>query len=110
MADLKLGALKSSMIEGVKGVVKDGWPQVKVFATTGLKLLAQPMIEIQALAVAGKITKAEARSLMRQHKNSTTAVLAGIQGMSLLLAEQAVNAALKAVRDAVNSAAGFVIF
>ena len=50
-ADLKPGALKSSMIEGVKGVVKDGWPQVKGFATVELKLLAQSMTEIQSLAV-----------------------------------------------------------
>lgn len=47
---------------------------------------------------------------MRQHKNTTTAVLAGIEGMSLLLAEQAVNAAINAVKGAVNTAAGFTIF
>lgn len=109
MADLKLGVLKSGMIEGVKGVLKDGWPQVKGFATMELKLLAQSVIEIQSLAVRGKISKAESRSLMRQHKNTTIAVLAGIEGMSLLLAEQAVNAAINAVKGAVNTAAGFAI-
>ena len=74
-----------------------------------LKLLAQSIIEIQSLAVQGKISKAESRSLMRQHKNTTTAVLAGIEGMSLLLAEQAVNAAINAVKGAVNTATGFTI-
>jgi hypothetical protein len=107
--DLKLGETKASMIVGVKNVIKDGWPQVKNFAEVEMKLLAQSIIEINSLAVSKKISKAEARSLMRQHKNATTAVLAGIEGMSILLAEQAVNAALSAIRDAVNTAAGFKI-
>lgn len=109
MPNLTLGNLKAPMIESFKGVIGEGWPKVKDFAATELKLLAQSLVEIQKLAVAGKIKKAEAKSLMRQHRNTTIAVMAGIEGMTLLVAEQAVNAALGAVRDVVNTAAGFRI-
>jgi hypothetical protein len=109
VSKLKIGDVKKDMIEGFKGVVKDGWPQVKDFASVELKLLGQSLIEIEALAATGKIKKSEAKSLVRQHKNATIAVMAGIEGMSLLLAEQAVNAALKVAKDALNTAAGFVL-
>lgn len=107
MPDLKLADLKSGMIEGFSSVVKDGWPKIKDFASAELKLLAQSLIEIKALQATGQISKSEARSLVRQHKNATAAVMAGIEGMSTLMAEQAVNAALKMIKDAVNTAAGF---
>lgn len=109
MPNLSLEDIKDSMITGFKGVASQAWPTVKDFATSELKLLAQSLIEIQALAAAGGISKAEAKSLIRQHKNATIAVMSGIEGMTLLTAEQAVNGAIRAIRQAVNSAAGFAI-
>lgn len=109
MADLNLEQLKAGMITGFKSVALQAWPTVKDFATFELKLLAQSLIEIQSLAVSGRISKAEARSLIRQHKNATIAVISGIEGMTLLTAEQAVNAAIRAIKQALNTAAGFAI-
>ncbi len=109
MATLKLQELKPGMIAAFKDTATQAWPVIKDFATIELKLLAQSLIEIQSLAASGRISRGEAKSLMRQHKNATIAVLSGIEGMTLLAAERAVNAAIAAIRQALNSAAGFAI-
>ena len=42
-------------------------------------------------------------------KNATRAVLAAVEGMSLILVEQAINAALKAIQGVVNAAVHFTL-
>ena len=102
-------SLQTAMVKAVSDVLSKGGTHISSFAKAEFKLLAQSLIEIQSLLAQGELTKAEAKSLMRQHKNATTAVLAGIRGMSLLIAEQAVNGALKAVKQTVNHAAEFAL-
>jgi len=42
-------------------------------------------------------------------KNTTRAVMLAVEGMGLVLIEEAINAALKAVKDVVNAALGFAL-
>lgn len=107
MPAINVPQITNAMISAVKGVVGEGWPEVQAFAKAELKILAQSLAQIAVLRASDQITKSEAKSLLRQHKNTTVAVVAGIKGMSLLLAEQAVNKALKAVRDIINTSVGF---
>jgi hypothetical protein len=42
-------------------------------------------------------------------QNASRAVIASLEGMTLIAAEQAVNAALAAIKGVVNSALGFAL-
>jgi hypothetical protein len=57
----------------------------------------------------GKITESRAKSLVQMQKDSMIAVLAAIKGIELLTVEEAINAAISVVREAVNKAIGFAL-
>lgn len=67
------------------------------------------LVDIAQLAVLKKVKKQQAQALMRIHKNTTTMVLLTIEGLGIIAVENAVNAALSAVGDAINAAAGLKI-
>lgn len=103
------GDLASSMLGAAKGTLDRDWPRVRAFAEPELTKLANTLVEIGKLLLEGKITELEARSLLEIHKNTLRTVLLAIQGMGLLAVENAINAALGAVRDAVNGAVGLAL-
>ena len=98
------GDLAGSMFAAAQGTLKNDWPRVRAFAEPELARLAQSLVDIGQLLAEGKISEMEARSLLEIHKNTTRTVLLTIKGLGLLAAENAINAALGAVRDVVNGA------
>ena len=99
--------LGTSMLGAVRSVVGDRWPEIQQLAEDELEDLARVLVRIELRQSTGAISEAEARALMRIHRNTVETVLAGIQGMTLVMAEMAVNAAMDVVRVAVNSSVGF---
>jgi len=99
--------LGASMLGAVRSVVGERWPEIEQLAEDELGDLARVMLRIEFRQSTGTISEAEARALMRIHRNTVETVLAGIQGMTLVMAEVAVNAAMDVVRGAVNSSVGF---
>jgi hypothetical protein len=92
-------ALTAQMGAAALAVLKDKGPAVKTFAQGELNKLAQTIATIED----------EARLLLQMQKNAASTVLTATEGMSLLVAEQAINAALDVVRVAVNSALKFAL-
>src|SRR5881394_3942731 len=92
------------MLGAAKGVFADKWPEVSAFAESETKKFAQSMAEIEAWAATGKLTQDEAKSLARLHQRSMKMVLTSVEGISLAVAEKAVNAALDIVRGLINKA------
>ena len=103
------GDLAGSMFAAARGTLAKDWPRVRDFAEPELSRLAQSLVDIGQLLVEGKISELEARSLFEIHKNTTRTVLLTIEGLGLLAVENAVNAALGAVRDVVNGALSFAL-
>jgi hypothetical protein len=97
------------MLGAVRTTLGDDWKEIRAFARPELRRLARVLVDIGRLAVAGKISQAEARSLVRIHKNTTEMILLTGKGLGILAVENAVNAATGSVRDAVNKAVGFVL-
>jgi len=104
-----VGDLAASMLGAAKGTLDRDWPRVRGFAEPEITKLANTLVEIGKLFLEGKITELEARSLLEIHKNTLRTVLLAIQGLSLLAVENAINAALGAVRDAVNGSLGLAL-
>ena len=95
------------MVGAVKGVVGDRWPAIQTLAEDELEDLANVLARIEARKLAGTISDIEAKALLKIHKNTVENVLSSIEGMGLIMAEMAVNAAMGVIRDAVNAAVGF---
>jgi len=104
---LRASTLVKEMLTAAKGEVAERWPEVKVYAEAEAKKLAQTLVMIEKLKVSGRITKKQADILLDMQKQTSRVVLLTIEGLSLLAAEAAVNAAMKSIRDAVNDAIGW---
>jgi hypothetical protein len=109
MADFDVGKLAADMGAAALGVLKDKWPSVKTYAEGEFAKLAQTVVTIKKGVATGEINPQEAALLMDMQKNAGRAVMLTVEGMSLLAVEGAINAALAAVRTAVNAALGFAL-
>jgi hypothetical protein len=107
MAGLDIAALLKSMAGAAAGVLGSKWPGVKSFANTEFNKIAHTIQSIQAQVASGEIQQDQAALLLDMQKNASRAVIASVQGMDLVMAEQALNAALAAVKSVVNTFVGF---
>ena len=101
--------LASSMTEAATASLGSDWPKVRDFAKPELARLARSLLDIGRLAAEQKISLEEAHSLVEIHKNTTRMVMLTVQGLGILAVERAINAALGAVRDTINTALGVAL-
>jgi hypothetical protein len=97
----------TNMIGAAKGALGAKWPSIKDFAEAEFEKLARTLAQIEALKLSGQISAAEASVLFEMQKNTARAVMLSLDGMSLLLVEGAINAALAVIKDSINTALGF---
>ena len=101
--------LLGDMIEAAKGVFGDKWPDIKDYAETELKGIAEGVVLVEKLHITNSITDEQAKLLFEMKKNTAKVVLLQIEGLGLLVVERAINAALEVVGEAVNGALGFAL-
>lgn len=103
------GELAGSMLGAMKGVLSEKWPEMKEYGEAEAKKLAESIVMIQTLRASNKIDEEEAALHFAMQKNASRTVLLAIEGLGVLAAEQAINAALNVVKDTVNTSVGFVL-
>lgn len=96
--------------EAVKVAFGDKWEEAKDFAESESKKFGQNIAEIALWKETGKITEEQGRVLLRMHQRSMKMVLTALEGISLVLAEKAINAAIDAISGIVNSLIGWDVF
>lgn len=101
--------LGKDIVAAFKGVFTKKWPDIKEYGEAEAKKMAQALIMIEALVASGKINEEQAALHLEIQKNASRAVLLTIEGLGVLAAEAALNAALNAVKESVNTALGFVL-
>jgi hypothetical protein len=106
---LNVSSLAKTMTEAAKGKLQKQWPEVKEFAKAEARKTAETLAMIEKLALAGEVNLKQAKTLLSMQKNSALAVMLTVEGLGLLTVESAINAALGAVRDSVNTAVGFAL-
>ena len=109
MASIDANALFNKMVSAASTAFKDKWPGVKSYAETELKKIAVNIASIEAQRLAGKMTEEQARLQFRLQTNASKTVLLAAQGMTTLVVEAALNAALGVIKDTVNTALSFVL-
>jgi len=95
-----------SMFKAAFPILKKGAPKIGAFAQGEFRKIAQQIVTIEAELGRGRLTRAQAAILMEMQKSASRSVLLTAKGLSLLVVEQAINAALGVVRNAVNTAIG----
>ena len=106
---LNVSELLKAMLEAAKGELEDAWPEIKEYAETEFRNLAQTMVMIERLHVENKITNKQGKLLLDIQKNTTRMVILTIEGLGIIAVERAINSALKAVKGTVNTAIGWVL-
>ena len=109
MSTLDFSSIFNAMLKAAKDSLADKWPAVEELGTSSFKSLAQELIDIEMLRLNNKITDEQARLLLDMNKGTLKIVLLSIEGIGLVAAEEAINAALNAVKNVVNTALGFVL-
>lgn len=97
------------MLAAAKGSLTTGWNTAQPFATTQFTNIAQQIVDIESQLASGTITQAQASLLLDMQKNASRAALLGVEGIGLVTAQNAINAALGAVATGVNTALGFTL-
>lgn len=106
---LDASQLGKDIATSFKGVLAAKWPDIKEYGEAEAKKLAETLAMIEALKSSGKINEEQARLHLEIQKNSARTVLLTLEGLGILAAEAAINAALNVVKNTVNTATGFAL-
>ena len=103
---LDIKVLADAILKTVRPVLKKHWKDVKGYAETESRKMAETLESIARLLAAGKIDQEQATTLVEIQKNAMRTVLLTVEGIGLIAAQNAINAAIDAVRTTVNGAVG----
>jgi hypothetical protein len=106
---LNVSQLRRAMVNAAKDELGDKWPEIKVYAESEAKKIAETIKMIAKLTKDGDISISAARLHLNIQKNAARTVLLTVEGLGLLAVEAAVNAAVRAIRETVNTALGFAL-
>lgn len=95
------------MLQAARRSLGDDWGEARDYARTAFNNLARTLQMIERLMRRGKVTRQQARILLEIQKNTTRTVLLTVEGLGVVAAERAIDAALDAARDVVNRALGW---
>jgi len=107
VSDLNFSDIIKDMTTAAKEVLSDSWKEVKPFAELQLKSFAQNVKLIGELKLKGLITEEKAKLQLAIQRDSVRTVLIAFEGIGLVTAENAINAAISVVRTAINRAIGW---
>jgi hypothetical protein len=97
------------MLSAASSEIEEVWSEAKDFAETEFKNTAETLNMIVRLYTDGKIDEERARLHLQFQKKNVQNVLLTIEGLGIIAAERAINAALQVVKDAVNGALDFAL-
>lgn len=106
---LNASQLGKDMLGAFKSAFAEKWPAIREYGEAEAKKLAQTLVMIEALKAAGKINEEQAALHLEIQRNATRMVFLALEGLGILAAEAAINAALAVVKEAVNTAIGFAL-
>src|ERR1700747_1998571 len=109
MSEIDTTSLVQNMLAAIKQVLQLHWNDVRPFAETEMKKLAATAVLIETGHADGTITDAQAQILLNMQANASQAVLTAVETVGMIAAQDAINAAIQVLTDAVNKAIGFAI-
>jgi hypothetical protein len=105
-SNLNIDQLLQAMLKAAAPPLQKAWPNMKDYAATEFQKYLIQVQHIQEMKAQGTVSEDQAHFLLDMQKNSMRSVLLTSEGLGLLAVEAAINAALDAVRDTINTAIG----
>jgi Asp-tRNA(Asn)/Glu-tRNA(Gln) amidotransferase B subunit len=106
---LDIDVISQQMITAAKGVVDQKWPATREYFESESKMYAHRLVSIAKMYAEGIISEKRAKEHIALQNEAWETTLLAVNGLSQILIEQALNAAIKVIRDAVNSSLGFAL-
>lgn len=106
---LDADAIAKDMISAARGVVDQKWPATREYFESESKMYAQRLASVAKMYADGIISEKRAKEHIALQSEVWETTLLAVNGLSQILIEQALNAAIDVIRDAVNTATGFVL-
>jgi hypothetical protein len=105
--NLDVPSIANTMIQGVRQAIGKRWSAIRAIAEPELRLLAQKLEDVQQLYASGEIDANRALQLVEMQRNTAMGVLRTVQGLGVLTAREALDAAAHAAGSVVNRLVGF---
>lgn len=106
---LDVDAVAKAMIAAAQGVVNDRWPATREYFESESRMYAQRLASIAKMYADGMISESRAREHVEFQNEAWHTTLEAVAGLSQIMVEEALNAAIGVVRDVVNKAIGFAL-
>lgn len=106
---LDADAIAKDMISAARGVVDQKWPATREYFESESKMYAQRLASVAKMYADGIISEKRAKEHIVLQSEVWETTLLAVNGLSQILIEQALNAAIDVIRDAVNTATGSVL-
>jgi hypothetical protein len=106
MADLDWNDLVKKMLGAAKPILLQHYNEAEPYAESEFKKIGEAVTTIIKLKALGKITEKKAMLHMQMQALAAQNVLLTVEGIGIVTAQEAINAALGVIRDAVNAALG----
>jgi hypothetical protein len=104
MADIDFKKIGSDMLTAMKASVEDNFMAVKEIADDELEDFVKRTTTLAEKVANGTISELQARAILKIRQNALETVLLSIAGISLLAAQEAINAAIGVLRKVINDA------
>lgn len=103
---LDIAQVVNDMLQAALPYLSKGGQQATSYASHEFQQYIVNVEHVQNMAEEGKVTDQEAQFLIDQYKLSMNAVLLTIEGLGLIAAQNAINAAINVLNSALNKALG----
>jgi hypothetical protein len=97
------------MLTAVENVLQAHWAVAAPFAESEMKKLSVTAAQIETGYATGGLSDEQGRILLRMQANASQAALTAIETIGMIAAQDAINAALAVLKDAVNKAVGAIL-
>ncbi|MGQ0505220.1 MAG: hypothetical protein ACT4TC_07845 [Myxococcaceae bacterium] len=104
-----IGKLGTDMLQAAVTAVLPAGKKIHAYGKAELAKLAETVAGIELSLALGSITPEQASALLEMQRNATQSVLATVEGMGIVAAESAVNAALSVGVSAIETALGITL-
>lgn len=106
---INVSRLASQMLGAAQEDLKGNWNEIRVYAEAEARKIAETIKMTEKLYAEGEITAKAEKLHLRIQKNAAMTVLLAGGGLGILAVEKAINAAIRSIRDTVNTAIGFTL-
>ena len=110
MSGIDIDAVAAQAAQAIVQSLANTAKDVASYAEAEAKKLTTSAAEIAGLRATGQIDDEDARLQLDIQVQASRAVLAGIEGVSLIGAEEAINAGLSVIGKAIQAATGITLF